>query len=80
MTAAVSEASWALRTMALRERGQTPGRVGQVYRGLVNRWKLYKTVYNPVTHLNNTYSNVEMLLMADYSAADLGRGIKHRGL
>ena len=47
-----------------------PGPVGNLYRSLLSRWKLYKTVYNPVTHLNNTYSNVEMLFMGGYSKLD----------
>ncbi|PKM43260.1 MAG: hypothetical protein CVV05_15550 [Gammaproteobacteria bacterium HGW-Gammaproteobacteria-1] len=53
------------------------GPIGNVYRDLLARWKLYKTVYNPVTHFNNTWSNVEMLHMAGYSARDLGDGIRH---
>lgn len=50
--------------------------VENAYRHLVNKWKLYKTVYNPVTHLNNTSSNVEMLYMSGYSAKDLGSALK----
>ncbi len=51
--------------------------VGDAYLAALNRWKLYKTVYNPVTHFNNTYSNVEMLYMGGYSPADIGAGVKH---
>ncbi|MEJ1355747.1 MAG: JAB domain-containing protein [Candidatus Sedimenticola sp. (ex Thyasira tokunagai)] len=54
-----------------------PGNAGKIYRGVLNRWKLYKTVYNPVTHMNNTWSNVELLMMADYSAKDLAAGLGH---
>jgi len=54
----------------------TEYRVGDVYLGALNKWKLYKTVYNPVTHLNNTYSNVEMLTMGGYSPADIAHGLK----
>jgi DNA repair protein RadC len=49
----------------------------ELYRHWLAHWKAWKTVYNPVTHLNNTYSNTEMLLMAGYSPRDLGAGIKH---
>ncbi|HEX2796085.1 MAG TPA: hypothetical protein VHN38_03290, partial [Immundisolibacter sp.] len=52
----------------------------ELYRHWLGRWKMWKTVYNPVTHLNNTYSNVEMLLMAGYSPAVLGSGVKHLAL
>lgn len=45
------------------------------YRAALSRWKLWHTVYNPVSHLNNTYSNVEMLYMAGYTPADLAQGI-----
>lgn len=48
----------------------------KIYLGAVNKWKLYKTVYNPVTHLNNTYSNVEMLMMGGYSPNTLAKGLK----
>lgn len=64
---------------AVKNYGRVPfanNRYGEVYRGLVNRWKLYKTVYNPVSHVNNTFSNVEMLYMAGYSQADLAKGLK----
>ncbi|MDH5548078.1 MAG: JAB domain-containing protein [Gammaproteobacteria bacterium] len=47
--------------------------IDQFYRASVNKWKLYKTVYNPVTHLNNAFSNVEMLYMAGYSPFDLAK-------
>jgi hypothetical protein len=49
----------------------------ELYRHWLARWKMWKTVYNPVTHLNNTVSNVEMLLMSGYSPAALGGGVKH---
>lgn len=52
-------------------------RAAKLYQGALSRWKLYKTVYNPVTHMNNTFSNVEMLFMGGYSGADLARGLKH---
>lgn len=51
--------------------------VGDLYLAALNKWKLYKTVYNPVTHFNNSYSNVEMLYMGGYGARDLSRGVKH---
>jgi len=51
-------------------------RSAKTYRAAVNKWKLYKTVYNPVTHLNNSYSNVEMLLMGGYKPNVLAKGIK----
>jgi hypothetical protein len=48
----------------------------KMYRDVLARWKLWKTVYNPVTHFNNTHSNSQMLLMAGYSPADLGRSLR----
>ncbi len=51
--------------------------VGDLYLAALNKWKLYKTVYNPVTHFNNSYSNVEMLYMGGYNARTLARGVKH---
>ncbi len=51
--------------------------LGDAYLAGLNKWKLYKTVYNPVTHFNNTYSNVEMLYMGGYSPAEIARGVKH---
>ena len=53
-----------------------PGRAGQIYRAALNKWKLYKTVYNPVTHLNNTWSNVEMLLQAGYGPRSFADGVR----
>jgi hypothetical protein len=50
--------------------------IGQIYRGALSKWKLYKTVYNPVTHLNNTYSNVEMMYMGGYSPHHLAKGLR----
>lgn len=52
-------------------------RSAKIYRNLLSKWKLYKTVYNPVTHLNNTYSNIEMLYQGGYSPASLAQAIKH---
>jgi DNA repair protein RadC len=48
----------------------------EVYRGALNRWKVWHTVYNPVTHFNNSYSNVEMLYMGGYGPADLATGLR----
>lgn len=52
-----------------------PGPLGTLYRQALSKWKLYKTVYNPVTHLNNTYSNFEMLYMGGYQARDVARAL-----
>jgi hypothetical protein len=51
--------------------------MGDAYLAALNKWKLYHTVYNPVTHFNNTYSNVEMLYMGGYSPMSIGAGVKH---
>ena len=64
---------------AVRHHGRAPfgsGPIATTYRGLLNRWKLYKTVYNPVTHFNNTWSNTEMYLMAGYEGKHLATAIK----
>uniref|UniRef100_UPI0021482153 hypothetical protein n=1 Tax=Endozoicomonas sp. SESOKO3 TaxID=2828744 RepID=UPI0021482153 len=61
---------------AIRHHGRSPlgtGSVANTYRGIINRWKLYKTVYNPVTHFNNTWSNTEMYSMAGHSPKYLGK-------
>lgn len=63
---------------AIRHYGRPPfgeGRVGQIYRGALNRWKMWHTVYNPVTHFNNSWSNVEMMLAGGYSPGDLARAL-----
>ena len=52
-----------------------PGRAGQLYRAALNKWKLYKTVYAPVTHMNNSWSNVEMLLQAGYTPSHFVDGV-----
>lgn len=56
------------------------GPVGKLYRAALNKWKLYKTVYNPVTHFNNSFSNAEMLFMAGYDGQDLHRGLQEMRL
>lgn len=48
------------------------GRAATIYRNMLDKWKLYKTVYNPVSHFNNTVSNLQMYYMAGYSARHLG--------
>ncbi len=48
----------------------------QAYREALSRWKLWHTVYNPGSHLNNSYSNIEMFSMGGYSAQDLARGLR----
>jgi hypothetical protein len=64
---------------AIRHYGRPPfgeSGVGRIYREALNRWKLWKTVYNPVTHFNNSWSNVEMLTAGGYSPGELARAIK----
>ncbi|MCW7555520.1 hypothetical protein NX722_23435 [Endozoicomonas gorgoniicola] len=64
---------------ALRHHGRAPfgnSLPVQVYRGAVNRWKLWKTVYNPVTHFNNTFSNTEMYYLSGYEAKYLANALK----
>lgn len=51
------------------------GRAATIYRNMLDKWKLYKTVYNPVSHFNNTVSNLQMYYMAGYSARHLGSSI-----
>lgn len=51
------------------------GRAATIYRNLLDKWKLYKTVYNPVSHFNNSVSNLQMYYMAGYSARHLGSSI-----
>lgn len=53
----------------------TGATVEQVYRGALSRWKAWHTVYNPVTHLNNTLSNLVMLQLAGYNNRDLLRAV-----
>ncbi len=54
----------------------TASTINDAYRGALSRWKLWHTVYNPVSHVNNTYSNVEMLYMGGYGPVDLAHGIR----
>ncbi len=51
------------------------------YLKLLSKWKAYKTVYNPVSHVNNTVGNLGMYYMSDYSPKYLGSAIKelHKG-
>ena len=46
------------------------------YLKLLGKWKAYKTVYNPVSHVNNTVGNLGMYYMSDYSPKYLGSAIK----
>lgn len=46
------------------------------YLNLLGKWKAYKTVYNPVSHMNNVVSNLGMYYMSDYSPKHLGSAIK----
>lgn len=54
----------------------TGSTVDDAYRAGLSKWKLWHTVYNPVSHVNNTYSNTEMLYMGGYGPGDLARGIQ----
>ena len=51
------------------------GRAATIYRNMLDKWKIWKTVYNPVSHFNNTVSNLQMYYMAGYSARHLGSSI-----
>ena len=51
------------------------GRAATIYRNMLDKWKVWKTVYNPVSHFNNTVSNLQMYYMAGYSARHLGSSI-----
>ena len=46
------------------------------YLNLLSKWKAYKTVYNPVSHMNNSVGNLGMYYMSDYSPKYLGSAIK----
>ena len=64
---------------ALRHHGRAPFGNSlpiQLYRGAINRWKLWKTVYNPVTHFNNTFSNTEMYYLSGYEPKHLAGSLK----
>lgn len=52
------------------------GKAATLYRNLLNRWKMYKTVYNPVSHFNNAISNTQMYYMAGYSSRGLAESLK----
>lgn len=51
------------------------GRAATIYRNFLDKWKVWKTVYNPVSHFNNTVSNLQMYYMAGYSARHIGSSI-----
>lgn len=51
------------------------GKAATLYRNLLNKWKMYKTVYNPVSHFNNTVSNTQMYYMAGYSGKNISKAL-----
>ena len=51
------------------------GKAATLYRNLLNKWKMYKTVYNPVSHFNNAVSNTQMYYMAGYSGKNIGKAL-----
>lgn len=62
----------------VRNYGRSPflqNAAGDAYRGLLGKWKAFKTVYNPVTHFNNIMSNVHLSLMAGYGPRDIAGGL-----
>ena len=65
---------------ALKNTGRNPlaaSRIGELYLGALNKWKLLHTADNPVTHFNNIYSNLEMMKLAGYAPGDIADGISH---
>ena len=42
----------------------------------LNKWKAYKTVYNPVSHVNNSVSNLQMYYLSDYETKYLAQAVK----
>ncbi len=44
-----------------------------VYLKALGKWKAYKTVYNIVSHFNNSVSNLQMYYLSDYEAKYLAR-------
>ena len=57
---------------------RTKGAVPAVktYLKLLSKWKTYKTVYNPVSHMNNSVSNLMMYNLSDYEYKYLAQSFK----
>ncbi len=45
----------------------------KTYLNGLGKWKAYKTVYNPVSHMNNSVGNLQMYYLSDYEGKHLAR-------
>ncbi|PJE79288.1 hypothetical protein CI610_01753 [invertebrate metagenome] len=45
----------------------------KTYLSGLGRWKIYKTVYNPVSHMNNVVSNLQMYYLSDHEGKYLAK-------
>ena len=43
------------------------------YLKAIGKWKAYKTVYNPVSHMNNSVGNLQMYYLSDYEGKYLAK-------
>ena len=48
----------------------------KAYLSTLHKWKAYKTVYNPVSHMNNTVSNLMMYQLSDYDNKHIWQAFK----
>ena len=48
----------------------------KTYLKLLSKWKAYKTVYNPVSHMNNSVGNLMMYNLSDYEYKYLAQSFK----
>lgn len=48
----------------------------KAYLGTLQKWKAYKTVYNPVSHMNNAASNLMMYQLSDYDNKHIWQAFK----
>ena len=46
------------------------------YLKTLSKWKTYKTVYNPVSHMNNSIGNLQMYYLSDYESKHLGESFR----
>ena len=48
----------------------------KTYLNALGKWKAYKTVYNPVSHMNNAISNLQMYYLSDNDRQYIGEAAK----
>ncbi|QMT44241.1 MuF-C-terminal domain-containing protein [Neisseria dentiae] len=60
--------------VALRNQFYVDGVMQKIWRSMLGWWKITKTVYNPVAHVNNVVSNIVMTQTAGATPKDIAAG------